>query len=70
LRDYQAYVGTASPFNFNGLVRHYYLRDQPHEADIQINLLPKEANGRPKAMRSRNASVPPCNRSAGSTAPT
>lgn len=38
---YQAYVGTASPFNFNGLVRHYYLRDQPHEADIQINLLPK-----------------------------
>lgn len=42
LRDYQAYVGTASPFNFNGLVRHYYLRDQPHEADIQINLLAKE----------------------------
>jgi multidrug efflux pump subunit AcrB len=43
VRDYQAYVGTASPFNFNGLVRHYYLREQPHEADIQINLLPKEA---------------------------
>ncbi len=42
VRDYQAYVGTASPFNFNGLVRHYYLRDQPHEADIQINLLPKD----------------------------
>lgn len=42
LRDYQAYVGTASPFNFNGLVRHYYLRDQPHEADIQINLVSKE----------------------------
>ena len=42
LRDYQAYVGTASPFNFNGLVRHYYLRDQPHEADIQINLVAKE----------------------------
>jgi multidrug efflux pump subunit AcrB len=41
VRDYQAYVGTASPFNFNGLVRHYYLREQPHEADIQINLLPK-----------------------------
>jgi len=43
LRDYQAYVGTASPFNFNGLVRHYYLRDQPHEADIQINLVAKGA---------------------------
>lgn len=43
VRDYQAYVGTASPFNFNGLVRHYYLREQPHEADIQINLLGKNA---------------------------
>ena len=42
LRDYQAYVGTAAPFNFNGLVRHYYLRDQPYEADIQINLVAKE----------------------------
>jgi len=42
VRDYQAYVGTASPFNFNGLVRHYYLREQPHEADIQINLAPKD----------------------------
>jgi multidrug efflux pump subunit AcrB len=39
--NYQAYVGTASPFNFNGLVRHYYLRTQPHEADIQINLVHK-----------------------------
>ncbi len=42
VRDYQAYVGTASPFNFNGLVRHYYLREQPHEADMQINLVAKE----------------------------
>lgn len=42
VRDYQAYVGTASPFNFNGLVRHYYLREQPHEADIQINLAAKD----------------------------
>ncbi|MBA5868258.1 MAG: AcrB/AcrD/AcrF family protein [Nitrospira sp. CR1.3] len=41
VRDYQAYVGTASPYNFNGLVRHYYLRDQPHEADIQVNLVSK-----------------------------
>ena len=41
VRDYQAYVGTASPFNFNGLVRHYFLRSLPHEADIQINLVPK-----------------------------
>ncbi|HEU5406861.1 MAG TPA: efflux RND transporter permease subunit, partial [Nitrospira sp.] len=41
VRDYQAYVGTASPYNFSGLVRHYYLREQPHEADIQINLVAK-----------------------------
>ncbi len=41
VRDYQAYVGTASPFNFNGLVRHYYLREQPHEADLQMNLVAK-----------------------------
>ncbi len=42
VRDYQAYVGTASPFNFNGLVRHYFLRDEPHQADIQINLTHKD----------------------------
>ncbi len=35
------YVGTASPYNFNGLVRHYYLRRGPNVADIQVNLLPK-----------------------------
>jgi multidrug efflux pump subunit AcrB len=37
----QAYVGTASPFNFNGLVRHYYLRQEPWQADIQVQLLKK-----------------------------
>ena len=39
----QTYVGTASPYNFNGLVRHYYLRRGPNVADIQVNLLPKSA---------------------------
>ncbi|QQS46221.1 MAG: efflux RND transporter permease subunit [Acidobacteriota bacterium] len=39
--DYQLYVGTASPYNFNGLVRHYYLRSGPNVADIQVNLVPK-----------------------------
>jgi len=39
--DYQAHVGTAGPFNFNGMVRHYYLRSQPHQADIQVNLAGK-----------------------------
>src|SRR6266540_266240 len=39
--DYQMYVGTASPYNFNGLVRHYFLRRGANVADIQVNLLPK-----------------------------
>ncbi len=41
VRDYQVYAGTASPFNFNGLVRHYFMRHGPNVADIQVNLLPK-----------------------------
>ena len=39
--DYQMYVGLASPYNFNGLVRHYFLRRGPNVADIQVNLAPK-----------------------------
>ena len=39
--DLQAYVGTASPFNFNGLVRHYYLRRGSNVADLQVNLRAK-----------------------------
>jgi multidrug efflux pump subunit AcrB/predicted flap endonuclease-1-like 5' DNA nuclease len=42
----QTYAGTASPFNFNGLVRHYYLRRQPWEADMQVQLLDKEERAR------------------------
>ncbi len=37
----QTYTGTAAPFNFNGLVRHYYLRRGSNVADIQVNLLGK-----------------------------
>ncbi len=39
--DEQVYVGTASPFNFNGLVRHYDLRAGASVADVQVNLVPK-----------------------------
>ncbi|HIL72259.1 MAG TPA: efflux RND transporter permease subunit, partial [Verrucomicrobia bacterium] len=39
--DYQIYVGVASPLNFNGLVRHYFLRQGASVADLQINLSPK-----------------------------
>ena len=41
VRDYQVYVGTAAPYNFNGLVRHYFMRSGAHVADLQINLTPK-----------------------------
>ncbi|MEZ5895728.1 MAG: efflux RND transporter permease subunit [Parvularculaceae bacterium] len=34
----QIYAGTAAPFNFNGLVRHYYLRASQELGDIQVNL--------------------------------
>jgi multidrug efflux pump subunit AcrB len=40
--NYQMYVGTAAPYNFNGLVRHYFLRRGPNVADIQVNLLSKD----------------------------
>jgi len=38
--NYQMYVGTAAPYNFNGLVRHYFLRREPFHASIQVNLSP------------------------------
>ncbi|MBI4622355.1 MAG: efflux RND transporter permease subunit [Verrucomicrobia bacterium] len=41
VRDYQVYAGVASPFNFNGLVRHYFMRRGSDVADLQVNLLPK-----------------------------
>ncbi|MFH1674475.1 MAG: efflux RND transporter permease subunit [Pseudomonadota bacterium] len=39
--NYVSYVGTASPIDFNGLVRHYYLREGSNVADIRINLTDK-----------------------------
>ncbi|WP_183614858.1 efflux RND transporter permease subunit [Novosphingobium hassiacum] len=37
----EAYAGTSAPFNFNGLVRHYFLRNEPEMGDLMITLLPK-----------------------------
>ena len=45
--NYQIYAGVAAPFNFNGLVRHYFMRRGANVADIQVNLVPK---GRRKAQ--------------------
>jgi len=42
VKDYQAYAGTSSPYNFNGLVRHYFLRRGDNVADIQVNFAPRD----------------------------
>ncbi len=44
--NYQIYAGTSGPYNFNGLVRHYFLRRGPHQGDIQVNLRPAEERSR------------------------
>ncbi|VAW70746.1 Acriflavin resistance protein [hydrothermal vent metagenome] len=44
--DYQLYAGNSAPINFNGLVRQFYLRQQAHEGDIQVNLLDKSERDR------------------------
>ncbi|MEZ5960592.1 MAG: efflux RND transporter permease subunit [Hyphomonadaceae bacterium] len=41
-----AYAGTAAPFNFNGLVRHYYMRQRPELGDLQLTLEPKDERSR------------------------
>ncbi len=59
--NYQIYAGTAGPYNFNGLVRHYFLRQGANEADIQVNLLPKgdrSAQSHEISKRVRDAIVP------------
>jgi multidrug efflux pump subunit AcrB len=43
----QTHAGTAAPFNFNGLVRHTYLRNEPQLGDVQVNLAPKAERDRP-----------------------
>jgi len=59
--DVQQYVGTASPYNFNGLVRHYFLRRGSHLADLQINLVPqgeRSAQSHAIARRMRDRLLP------------
>ena len=54
--NYQVYAGAASPINFNGLVRQYYLRADPNQGDIQVNLVGKherKAQSHAIAMRLR-----------------
>src|SRR5664279_3642826 len=44
--DVEVYAGTSAPFNFNGLVRHYFLRSGPLVADLQVNLATKHDRGK------------------------
>ncbi len=44
--DYEGYAGTASPINFNGLVRQYYLRSASEQGDLQVNLQDKHKRKR------------------------
>jgi multidrug efflux pump subunit AcrB len=56
--DVQQYVGTSAPYNFNGLVRHYFLRWAPHLADLQVNLVARgersvQSHGVARRVRNR-----------------
>ena len=46
VKTLESYAGTAAPFDFNGLVRHYYLRQFPWQGDIQVHLLDKHERTR------------------------
>jgi multidrug efflux pump subunit AcrB len=59
----QTHAGTSAPFNFNGLVRHYYLRGATHLGEVQITLSPKADRDRPSHdialdIRARLAALP------------
>ena len=59
----ELYAGTSAPFNFNGLVRHYFLRDKPEQGDVMVALLPKGKRGRSSheialALREKLRAIP------------
>jgi multidrug efflux pump subunit AcrB len=63
VRSVQTHAGTAAPFNFNGLVRHSYLRAEPEQGDVALNLTPKSARERTSHaialdIRERLAAIP------------
>mgnify|MGYP005844270595 CR=1 FL=1 len=63
VRSVQTYAGTAAPFNFNGLVRHSYLRASPEMGEVAINLLAKGERDRTSheialAIRERIMALP------------
>jgi len=59
----EAYAGTSAPFNFNGLVRHYFLRAEPEMGDLMVTLLPKGERSRSShevavALREKLRAIP------------
>ena len=46
IRSIETYAGTPAPFNFNGLVRHYYIRELPELGELHLNLAPKDERSR------------------------
>jgi multidrug efflux pump subunit AcrB len=66
--DFQSYVGVPSPMDFNGMVRHYYLRSEPHQADLRVNLVKPEqrhAQSHAIALRVRDRLTEAARRHAG-----
>ncbi|MGB1222000.1 MAG: efflux RND transporter permease subunit, partial [Alcanivoracaceae bacterium] len=58
VHDYQSYAGTSAPINFNGLVRQYYLREEPWQGDIQVNLVDKHERARQSHAIARDLRAP------------
>ena len=57
----ESYIGTSGPYNFNGLVRHYFMRREPYHADLQVNLVGKDERSEQShtiAKRVRDALAP------------
>src|ERR1017187_10159174 len=46
IRAIETYAGTPAPFNSNGLVRHYYVRELPELGELNLNLAPRDQRGR------------------------
>lgn len=58
VKDYQIYAGTAAPINFNGLVRHYFIRSGANVGDIQVNLVDKHERDRSSHEIARSVRAP------------
>ncbi len=58
VKDYQIYAGTAAPINFNGLVRHYFIRSGANVGDIQVNLVDKHERHRSSHEIARSVRAP------------